>query len=199
MRSLLILSILFVLSHAKERLCIEALSVENKTDISKDFIRKLSKISWAYEYREIEGKHKIFIGDFTTRQEAEKALPSIQDKLNKEAFVTVLNVEDTTESLSSQAKMQKAALMAKAKMITKPVDKKEEKPSIEKEKIVLIDIVGPQEKKPIQVKTKVVKKQKVKVVQNIVCKPSKKALRETEISDALEFYKNSSFYKFNAN
>lgn len=199
MRVLLIICIFSVLSYAQERFCIEALSVDKTADISKDFIRKLSSMSLPYEYKEIEGKYKVFIGDFSTRQEAEQVLPKIHDKLNKDAFIKAFHLEDKTEPLSSQAKMQQAALMAKAKMITKLADKKEETPSIEKQKIVLIDIAGPQEKKPVKVKPKLVKKQKVKVSQNVVCKPNKKALRETEISAALEFYKNSSFYKFNAN
>ena len=200
MRLLLIIYIFSALSYAQERLCIEVLSVDKKTDISKDFIRKLSKISLAYEYKEVAGRHKIFVGDFATRKDAELVLPKIQAELNKDAFVTVVNFEDKTEVLSSQAKMQHAALMAKAQMIIKPIDKKEkEKPAIEKQKVVLIDIVGPQEKKVIKTKPKIVKKQKVKVVKNLVCKSTKKALRETEISDALEFYKSSSFYTFNAN
>lgn len=199
MRFLLIIFFFGVFAYAQERFCIEAISVDKKTDIGKDFIRKLSEISWPYKYKEIEGKHKVFVGDFTTRQEAEQVLPKIQEKLNQDAFVTVVDFEDEIAPLSSQSKMQQAALMAKAKMIAKPEVKKEEIAPVEKQEVALIDIVGPQDKQAIKMETKKVKKQKVKAIKNLVCKPTKKALRETEIADALEFYKNSSFYTFNAN
>ena len=39
------------------------------------------------------------------------------------------------------------------------------------------------------------KKEDIKT-EEIFCKSSKKALRESEISDALAFYRNSSYYSF---
>ena len=104
--------------------------------------------------------------------------------------------------------MQQMMVLAQAKLLQasnqetsvpqadKPVKAKEEK-------VDSVDISGPKDK--TETKTIVAIKGEAKTkelfsketTQSLFCKPTKKALREAEISQALSFYKNSSYYGFN--
>jgi len=165
----------------------------------------VTQMSMPYSQKHIEGKHKVFMGDFQTRKEAESALPEVREKVNKDAFISVIEDEKKPIVLDPKAKMQQAILMAQAKAITKAkVDetKPEEEISVDTNTTVEPPKVT-QEKEAVQ-KTESVKKKEKTVVamkedvkaEEIFCKPTKKALREVEIAEALEFYRNSSFYSF---
>jgi hypothetical protein len=60
-----------------------------------------------------------------------------------------------------------------------------------------IEIKGPQEeKKKVVVKKKDLKAEPSESREEVFCTSSKRALREAQIARALNFYKNSSFYRF---
>jgi hypothetical protein len=96
--------------------------------------------------------------------------------------------------------MQQAMLMAQAKALGKTKESEEqnttaakpiETPEVKEETA----IAEKTERKKKPVKTVMTKQPKESEEQQF-CKSSKKILREAEISEALEFYKNSSFYSF---
>ena len=204
MRNLLLFLTLALFLNAQDRYCIEVLSTEDKKAVSKEFMDKVSAMSLPHSLKYIKGTYKVFMGDFNTREEAETVLVEVHEKINKDAVVSVVKELE----LNANAKMQQAMLMAQAKMITKPPVAEKEKPS-ETESIPVkpVEISGPQEndemtasdKQTEKSVEKKIEKQEVetkKVSEEQFCKPTKKALREAEITEALTFYKNSSFYKF---
>jgi hypothetical protein len=195
--------------HAEERYCIEVLSTKDKKAIDKEFMDKVGTIQIPHFLKYRKGEYKVFLGDFKTREDAEAILPEVREKINKDAFVSVAKEEKKTLELNANAKMQQAMLMAQAKMITKPPLTQTEEMTAEKEDAVVkpVDISGPQENIEVTVKEgqtekaleKKVKKQEEKTKKaphKRFCKPTKKALREEEIAEALTFYRNSSFYTF---
>ena len=207
MRNLLLFLALTLFLNAEERYCIEVLSTVDKETISKDFMLKVNETTLPHSVKYIDGKYKVLMGDFKTREEAESAIFEVHEKVSKEAIVSVYQEPKKPLELNPNAKMQQAMLMAQAKMITKPVKQKEKVPQDANLTVKPVDVTGPQENEKIAIKDeqvekiadKKVEKQEVKtkeIPKEQFCKPTKKALREEEIAEALTFYKNSSFYKF---
>jgi len=186
---------------AQDRYTIEVLSIENNASISTEFMSKVHELGLPYIKKDMGGELKVFVGEYKSKASAESALKEVQAKLNKEAFVC----ESSAKPLTSQQKMQQAMLMAKARTLKK-MDAQEVK-VIEKK---LQSIEPVQEKMPLKRKMQASKEKSIepmnkdveakerssKTSENVFCKSSKKALRETEIAQALSFYKNSSFYSF---
>jgi len=115
------------------------------------------------------------------------------------------------ESLSAQQKMQKEMIMAKARTIKKMQEGTEviEEKTLKTVLPIKVDVTKSTEHVPLRKsiiktegKTSMVKVSKKtphvlsRKKRQEVCKSSKKSLRELEISQALSFYKKSSFYRF---
>lgn len=208
MRNVLLFLILTLFVYAEERYCIEVLSIEDKKAITKEFMEKVDAMSFPHSLKYVKGEYKVFMGDFRTREEAEAILPEIREKINKDALVSIAKEERKPLELNAHAKMQHAMLMAQAKMITKPPVEEKETP-VKEESIAVkpVDISGPEgdsgavskkseTDKAIEKKAEKQEDKVKKAPKEQFCKPTKKALREEEIAEALSFYKNSSFYKF---
>jgi hypothetical protein len=109
--------------------------------------------------------------------------------------------------------MQQMMVLAQAKLLRNskeesPVSEPDKPAVMKEEKIETVDIPGPKEKANItnketksvvatQDEAKTEETFSEKTSQDVFCKPTKRALREAEISEALSFYKNSSYYRFN--
>lgn len=208
MRNLLLFLTLTLFVYAGERYCIEVLSTEDKKAITKEFMDKVGTMSLPHSLKYTKGEYKVFIGDFKTREEAETVLPEVREKINKDALVSAIKEGKKPLELNADAKMQHAILMAQAKMIIKPpVKEKEGSAKEESTAVKPVETSGPEgnseavtkesqtEKNPVKKAEKQEDKTK-EASQEQFCKPTKKALREEEIAEALSFYKNSSFYKF---
>ena len=208
MRNLLLFLTLSLFVYAEDRYCIEVLSTEDKKAVTKEFMDKVGTMSLPHSLKYSEGKYKVFMGDFKTREAAETVLPEVREKINKDAFVSVAKEEKKPLELNANAKMQHAMLLAQAKMITKPPVTHEETP-VKEESIAMksVEVSGTQEiledttkdsqaEKAPENKAEKQEDKTKETPQEEFCKPTKKALREEEIAEALTFYKNSSFYKF---
>ncbi len=208
MRNIVLFLSLTLFVYAQDRFCIEVLSTEDKKTITKEFMEKVSAMSLPHSLKYMKGTYKVFMGDFKTREEAESVLQEVHDKISKDAIISVVKELKKPLQLNANAKMQQAMLMAQAKMITKsPIEVKEKSDQQESSAEASVEISGPQDRaearlnegkeiKASQIKAQKQEDRSDKTLQEQFCKPTKKALREKEIAEALMFYKNSSFYKF---
>lgn len=167
MRKVLLLAMMTVALSAQQRYAIQVISAEKEASITPGFIAKIKQLSAPYVHKKIEGKHKVFVGEFHNYETARAYLPEVRSKVSQGAFIV-----KEEERLAKNPEREQIAVKAEAKMLhffskeelsEKAVEAKEEKSAIEEE---------------------------------VFCQPTKKALREAEISAALSFYKSSSFYTF---
>lgn len=209
MRFFLWFIMLAVLSNADVKYAVQVLSMKDKDALTAEFMAKLSQFEMPHEVKHIDGDYKVLMGDFQTEKEAASHLLEIREKVSPDAFVTAVEIK--TE-LKAEAKMQQMMVLAQAKLLQaskqkEPANRPDQALEIEDEKCNTVDVSGPQDKLAIrntQTKKVVVIKEEKKeeetfseeTSQNLFCKPTKKALREAEISEALSFYTNSSYYTF---
>lgn len=195
MRSVLLFLILTVFIQAEDRYCIEVLSVKDKASISQELMGKVTKMRMPHSVKYIDGHYKVFLGKFETREAAKPVLDEVRKNISEEAIVTLYQEKKRASQLDPNAAMQQAILMAQAKALAKTNESEEHNATIDKplEASTTKDTTAAEETKPVKI---VVIKQKAEKKEDSFCKPSKKILREAEISEALEFYKNSSFYSF---
>ncbi len=190
-----------LLSAEEVKYSIQVLSVKDKRSITDLFMHKLKSVNMSHMQKRIDGQYKVLIGDFHTYKAAASTLPLVREKVNTEAFIRPMQNEYL---LDPKQNMQKAMLMAKARTLKKMKNEdrvtKEEMPALEPIKVSQI------QEKPLVKETvrkgkkeddiKREEKSSENSSQSLVCKKSKKALRESEISEALAFYKKSVYYKF---
>jgi hypothetical protein len=187
--------------NADMKCAIQVLSVKEKRSITSEFMGKVSAMRMGQTVKYIDGEYKVFVGDFQSKEEASFQLPEVQEKVSKDAFVAMITREPR---LKAEAKMQQMIVLAQAKLLqaskTETSVREPEQPvETKEEKVDIVDVPGPKEKviiKTKETKTVVAMKDEAKT-EEIFCKPTKKALREAEISQALSFYRNSSYYGFN--
>ena len=181
-----------IVTASSEKYTIEVLSIENNASVSSEFMNKVHELGLPYVKKDMDGELKVYIGEYKSKAAAESALKDVQNKVSADAFVC----ESKAEPLTSQQKMQQAMLMAKARTL-----KKMDKDEIEETKLPTVEAVH---SKDAPEKIVITKKETKTVIgmqddvktEEMFCKTSKKALRESEISEAVAFYRNSSFYKF---
>lgn len=191
---------------AQDKYSIQVLSVENKVSITQDFMQTVKQTGMAYTQTMSDGKYRVYLGAFSSKEDARKALKGIQREVSKDAFVC--KVEGPVPVLMEpKEKMQHAMLMAKARSL-KIVKKDESELEIkELNSMEPIEIEGPAQKtnitkadsKRVMPMEKEVKREKISskgTSKKLFCKSTKSSLREHEISTALSFYKNSSYYTF---
>ncbi len=152
---------------SQERYCIQVISAENEASITKAFIAKIKQMSAPYVQKQIEGKYKVFVGDFHSYEVARAYLYEVRKNVSRGAFIVSKN--DTS---AQHPQVQQIAVMAEVKTL-QPFEKEE-----------------PSEK------TAEAKDDNAAIAEEVFCQPTKKALREAEISSALSFYQSSSFYTF---
>lgn len=174
---------------------IQVLNVKAKEAVTPAFVTKAKAVPMLYRKKHIDGRYKVFLGEFKTHEEAVSNLTLVREQVNKDAFVVRMEDEYV---LDPKQKMQQAMLMAQARTLEKM--KKEEVKIVTKELETVEPIKVPKSEKKIIVvkhdtKSVVGMKEDAKT-EKIYCKPSKKVLRESEISDALAFYRKSSYYNF---
>jgi len=197
MRIFIYLLFLFtsVLSAAEAGYCIQVLSVKEQASITDAFMDKIKAIPIVYTQKKENEHYTICVGGYKTYVEASSELATIREQIHPDAFI--VRVEDETV-LQPQQKMQQAMLMAQARTLLKMKKEEVEVSETELETVEPIKVAELQEKiviEKIETKTVAAMGEDVKT-EKIYCKPSKKMLRESEISDALAFYRQSSFYTF---
>ena len=189
---LCILMFTSLVSAVSQKYTIQVLSMEHNASISPEFMKRVHELGLPYVKKDTEGELKVYIGEYKSKEAAESALKDIQTKISKDAFVC----ESKAEALTSQQKMQQAMLMAKARTL-----KKMKTDEVKETKLRSVEAVHSQE---APAKVVIMKKDTKTVVgmqkdiktEEMFCKSSKKSLREYEISEALAFYRSSSYYTF---
>lgn len=178
-----------------DKYAIQVISVEHNASITDTFMQKLTTTGLPYVEEKIEGERRVYVGKFKTQEEANQALEEVRKKVSKDAFVCEQEGAVTNDP---KLKMQQAMLMAKARTLKK-MKEGESKPEVkELETIEPIKVDVPKKKiiiKRKDTKTIVAMKEDVKT-QEIYCKDTKQALRESEIASAIAFYEKSSYYTF---
>lgn len=167
MRKFLLLVMMTAALSAQERYTIQVISAEDEASITKAFIAKIKQLSAPYVQKRIEGKYKIFVGNFHNYETSRAYLYEVRSKVSQGAFVV-----KEKELLAKKPEREQIAVSAEAKILQPPSE--EELPE----------------------KAAEAKEEKGAIEQEAFCQPTKKALREAEISAALSFYKSSSFYTF---
>jgi hypothetical protein len=193
--------LLIPMLNADMKCAIQVLSVKEKRSITPEFMGKVSAMRMGQTVKYIDGEYKVLVGDFKNKEEASSHLPEVREKVSKDAFVIMVTREPR---LKAEAKMQQMMVLAQAKLLqaskTETSVREPEQPvETKEEKVDIVDVPGPKEKviiKTKETKTVVAMKDETKT-EEIFCKPTKRALREAEISQALSFYRNSSYYGFN--
>jgi hypothetical protein len=162
-------------------------------------MQKVKQTGMPYTQRTSEGKHRVYLGEFISRKEAYKVLADIQREVSTDAFVCKTEALEEP-SMASKQKMQHAIVMAKARSI------KEDKPkmkAIEPEEIkapsqkIVMRKIDSRSGNTMHKEVKGKNSHSKETSKNMVCKPTKSLLREYEISQALDFYRGSSYYHFN--
>jgi hypothetical protein len=167
MRKFLLLVIMTAALTAQERYAIQVISAENEASITKAFVAKIKQLSAPYVQKRIAGKHKVFVGDFHNYETARAYLYEVRKKVCRGAFIV-----KEKELLAQNPEREQIAVKAEAKMLQPPSEEELPEKAVE------------------------AKEEKGAIAQEVFCQPTKKALREAEISAALSFYKSSSFYTF---
>ncbi len=200
MRILLLSLLLAIFLQAEERYCIEVLSTEAKATITPELMEKVTKMRMPHSVRYMDGQYKLFLGNFETREAAKPVLDEVRKNISEDAVITIYQEKKRSSQLDPKVAMQHAMLMAQAKALSKTKQSEEnnisdnetmEIPEVQEEKAAVEE--SKTQKSPEKIV--IIKKPKEKTEERF-CKSSKKALREAEISEALRFYKNSSFYSF---
>lgn len=167
MRKLLLLAMVTAALSAQEKYAIQVISAEKEASITPGFIAKIEQLSAPYVHKKIEGRYKVFVGEFHNYKTARAYLPEVCSKVSRGAFVV-----KEGELLAKNPEVQKLVVKAEAKML------------------------HPFSKEELPEKAAESKEEKGAIAQEVFCQPTKKALREAEITAALSFYKSSSFYTF---
>ena len=172
---------------ALESYSIEVLCVKDKSEISDAFMDKVNATELSFTTHHAKGKYRVLVGDFRSIKAAENELSKVKEIVSQTAFITT--GMDVVE-INPKEKMIQAMVMAQARALKSPKKEsgKEIPKSVETEDVIVnktktLKRVNKEEK---------VKKEKVEVI----CASSKQALREVQIANALNFYKNSSYYRF---
>ena len=184
-----------IVSADEVKYAIQVLNVQDKEAITPAFVSKAKAVPMLYRKKYIDGRYKVFLGEFNSHEEATSQLALVREKVQKDAFVVRMEDEFI---LDPKQKMQQAMVMAQARTLEKMKKPEIKIMSKELETVEPVKVSGPEKKILIvkhDTKSVVGMKEDVKT-EKIYCKPSKKALRESEISDALAFYRKSSYYKF---
>lgn len=196
MQNFLWMLLLASLLSADEQKCtIQALSVKDKSLITDAFMQKVIETALPSEQKHIDGLYKVFVGEFSSYAEAVSALPMVRQKVGKDASASC---NQEAYALDPQLKMQQAMLMAQARTLAKMKEEKEEVSEKTLTTVEPVTVSEPMKKVTSEKKEtkRVVAVQKDVKTEALYCKPSKKALRESEIAEALAFYRHSSYYKF---
>lgn len=179
---------------AEERYSIQVISAQDEASITEAFMAKVKQTSMPYVQKRIDGKYKIFVGKFPSHEAAASLLPQIREKVSGDAFIAR---EGEMLTLKPEANLQKIMVQTEAKML-QPPKTEEQAPEAKSSKTEALEISRPREKvlsAKKEIKENAETKGKNKE-EEMFCKPSRKALREAEISAAISFYKDSSFYSF---
>ena len=190
-----ILILTSIVSAAPKKYSIQVLSVDDKTSITQAFMDKVNATGMSYTQKSVDGEYRVYMGEFPNEEAAASALNEVRTKIAEDAFICE---SEGAVALSPQQKMQQAMLMAQARTLKKmkTAEPKVEEKTLETVEPIKVDIPV----KKIEITRKDTKRvepmnEDVKT-EEMFCKTSKKALRESEISEALAFYRNSSYYKF---
>ncbi|MBE0498027.1 MAG: SPOR domain-containing protein [Campylobacterales bacterium] len=167
MRKFLLLVMMTAALFSQQRYTIQVISADNEASITKAFIAKIKQLSAPYVHKKIEGKQKIFVGNFHNYETARAYLYEVRSKVSQGAFVV-----KEKELLAKNPEREQIAVSAETKMLQPPLEEK------------------------VPEKAAKAKEEKGAIEEEVFCRPTKKALREAEISAALSFYKSSSFYTF---
>lgn len=198
MKKLIVSAIFVATLFAQDKLTVQVLSTEEKTSITEAFMQKLKSLDIPFQTRYSEGRYRVLAGEFKDYDEAQKGLEEIKQKVTPKAFIVPMPAKLSIPKPEQQ--MQQAIVMAKARTLNKMKKEKvseEEMETVEPIKISKGEAPVP-EKEMIaksEPKTVVGMHEDVKT-EEIFCKPTKKALRESEIAEALAYYRNSTFYQF---
>ena len=167
---------------AQERFSIEVICVKDKSSISDAFMQKVNETDLPFTTHHVQDKYHVIVGDFVSIEEAKATLPKIQEQVSKDAFVTTGMSEVV---LDPQKKMIQTMVLAQARAL-----KASKEEPVQTQEIEGLTQENPKQKKSMK------KVEKEKVSEEVICTTTKKALRKEEISRALSFYKNSSYYSF---
>jgi len=180
---------------AGEKFSIQVISVKKDASITDEFMQKVITTGLPYSKEEVQGEERIYLGDFKSKEEASKALVNIRKNVSSDAFICEGGKAITNDA---NLKMQQAMLMAKARTLKK-MKEGEVKPT-EQELETIEPIKVDTTKKKLVIKRKDTKKivpmKEEAKTEEIFCKDTKQALRESEIASAISFYETSSYYTF---
>ncbi len=183
---------------AQDKLSIQVLSTEDNSSITAEFLQKIEKMQLPYQIRQGEGRYRVLVGEFDDYDTAVQCLEDVKQKVTSKAFVVTM--PEKKEVNIPEQQMQKVMVMAKARTL----EKMQEQEVSEEQMEPMEPVQVARNESPSPEQNMISKHEPKKVVgmqedvktEEIFCKSSKKALRESEISEALSYYKNSSFYQF---
>ena len=167
------IKILFILLASTVSVCAEGywIQVLNvKEDVLPLFIKKVQHNAQGYKVLDTSSGQKVLVGSYESRADAEQALNLIRCRIASDAFIVK---EDSALPFVEQVP-EKLAVIAG----NKP---------------------GAQSNKPVKKETVVSKKtEDAEPAENepCICIYDKRALRKSEIANAMAFYRNSSDYTF---
>lgn len=146
---------------------IQVVYAKNAKAVSADFLERVKKSGYPYRLIDKNGTLKIWIGSFDSYHEAQAALPLIRCRIASDAFIVQNHKGVSVEAVPKSLQ-------------TVASKKKPESVKAEAEKVQVED------KEP----------KEPEIAQPCTCICDKQALRKAQMQSAMDFYRNSSDYRF---
>jgi len=146
---------------------IQVIYVKNTKSLSAEFLKRVKESGYPYRLIDQNGTLKIWIGSFDSYQEAQTALPLIRCRIAPDAFIVHKHKGSEVEAVPKSLQIVAS----------------QKKPELVKNKTEQVRIKDP-------------KPRKTQTVQPCTCICDKQALRKAKMQSAIDFYRNSSDYRF---
>ncbi|MEA3373163.1 MAG: SPOR domain-containing protein [Campylobacterota bacterium] len=185
-RALLILVVLSVSMFAQEY-WIQVLNVKERAPES--FMQKVVRSGQNYKVLETSSDHKIWIGSYASRADAEKALNLVRCRIASDAFI----VQEAAKAPTVEQVPEELAVSAGRKPA---VSGSKDADTASKKAVIAAKKPAVTGRESVQEESRRTEKVETAKTEQCICICDKKALRKAEIGNAMSFYKNSPDYHF---
>lgn len=153
---------------------IQVINAVQERSITHEFVQKLKKSGLSIHKNIEGGRYVVTLGTYKNKQSAQHALKKARMLVAKDAFLRPVKREGTAVACKSAKTVETHAAVNATAVAVSP----------QNEKVVRVEI------KPIVVEVKNTP------VSAAICTVDKKEAHKSEISEAINYYKNSPYHRF---
>lgn len=145
---------------------IQVINAVQERSITHEFVQKLKKSGLAIHKNIEGGRYVVTLGTYKNEKAAREALKKVRKIVCKEAFIRLVKREKTGVAVHTEVKATVAAVSPK------------------NENVVIVEV------KPVVVEVKSAP------ASAAICSVDKKEVHKSEMSEAINYYKNSPYHRF---